>query len=600
MAKKGYITEGFYQGGYSTLEPGYGSVFTGYRARAGSLGTSTDIRTANLLKEVSDKLASGQQVVEASLINPEMVEAIPKQHLKEVARLSKLTGAEVTVHGPVIETSGLSQEAGFSETNRQVSEKRMIQTVEKSKEINPMGNVPVTFHSTEGIPASTYGKGEKGEKVARRIIAINQETGRMVPLEEEERYYPGMEKEGEDKIEHRIHDPLEQLEIVNNTEWSNAIAQVEFNRENAERILGDVPNEWVMALAPLEKQEQLQNLTPEQTKMWQKIYSAKEYLKQAKLSADALFSKAYRFGTEKEKRKIEGMSKQYKKDLLFKGDQPTLGTINPQVQSQAMLNLVKELEQVKPDLYVPVEKFAIEKSSDTFSNVALAAYNKFKDKSPIVSIENPPASGFALSSGDDIRNLVEKSREKFVKKAVEKGIMSESKAKAQAEKLIGATWDVGHINQMRRFGFDEADVVKETEKIAPYVKHVHLSDNFGQENVELPMGMGNVPLKEMMKKLGKKGDEAKKIVEAMHWWQHFGSSPMATSLEAMGSPIYSMDMQPYWNQAIGLQQGYFGGYGQMLPTINYETFGAGFSTLPTELGGQKQGAGGRMSGTPME
>jgi len=68
----------------------------------------------------------------------------------------------------------------------------------------------------------------------------------------------------------------------------------------------------------------------------------------------------------------------------------------------------------------------------------------------------------------------------------------------------------------------------------------------------------------------------------------------------MGSPIYSMMMQPYWNQMLGFYQGYFGVYGQMLPQVNYETFGAGFSQLPAELGGQRQAAGSRMSGRPME
>ena len=65
--------------------------------------------------------------------------------------------------------------------------------------------------------------------------------------------------------------------------------------------------------------------------------------------------------------------------------------------------------------------------------------------------------------------------------------------------------------------------------------------------------------------------------------------------------MYAMDQAPYWNQSVGLQQGYFGGYGQILPTINYETFGAGFSSLPQELGGQRQtGQGSRMSGKPLE
>ena len=44
-----------------------------------------------------------------------------------------------------------------------------------------------------------------------------------------------------------------------------------------------------------------------------------------------------------------------------------------------------------------------------------------------------------------------------------------------------------------------------------------------------------------------------------------------------------------------------GGYGMMLPQGNYQMFGAGFSQLPTELGGQQPGAqGSRMSGHGME
>jgi hypothetical protein len=112
--------------------------------------------------------------------------------------------------------------------------------------------------------------------------------------------------------------------------------------------------------------------------------------------------------------------------------------------------------------------------------------------------------------------------------------------------------------------------------------------------------MGNVPFKEMMEKLDKEGFKGRKIVEALGWFEHFKTSPYAMALEAMGSPIYSMQMSPYWNQNLGFSQGYFGGYGAMLPQKNYETFGAGFSQLPQELGGQVQGRGGRMSGTPME
>jgi hypothetical protein len=242
----------------------------------------------------------------------------------------------------------------------------------------------------------------------------------------------------------------------------------------------------------------------------------------------------------------------------------------------------------------------LSKSAETFANAAFHGYSKFKDKAPVVSIENPPAGTAGFSRAEDLQKVVNASRAKFVDKAVSEG-MNKKEAENQAERLIGVTWDVGHINMLRKYGFSEKDVVEESKKVAPFVKHVHLSDNFGLEHTELPMGMGNVPMKEIMEHLGEKGFEAAKIIEAGNWWQHFKSPPFQETLSAFGSPIYGMKMAPYWNQAGGFEQGYFTGYGQMLPQTNYETFGAGFSQLPMELGGQRQGGrGSRMSGRPME
>jgi hypothetical protein len=77
---------------------------------------------------------------------------------------------------------------------------------------------------------------------------------------------------------------------------------------------------------------------------------------------------------------------------------------------------------------------------------------------------------------------------------------------------------------------------------------------------------------------------------------------MKETLEGLGSPMYSSGGGPTWNQSLGLQQGYFSGYGMMLPSNNYQTFGAGFSQLPSELGGEmaRGGQGSRMSGRGME
>jgi len=65
------------------------------------------------------------------------------------------------------------------------------------------------------------------------------------------------------------------------------------------------------------------------------------------------------------------------------------------------------------------------------------------------------------------------------------------------------------------------------------------------------------------------------------------------------NPIYSIKT-PYWNQALGLRQSYFAGYGETLPQVHFQTFGAGFSGLPMELGGQITGGSSRVTGRPME
>ena len=204
-----------------------------------------------------------------------------------------------------------------------------------------------------------------------------------------------------------------------------------------------------------------------------------------------------------------------------------------------------------------------------------------------------------------MKKLIDDSRNKFVQKLVDEKNMDKEEAKSVAKKLIGATWDVGHLNIMKKFGFEDKDVVEATKMIAPYVKHVHLTDNFGYSDSHLAPGMGNVPIKEIMKELEKNGvlDKALKIVEAPAVVQHFKKSPHGWTLAAFGSPVYGAMMGPYWNQAystsVSSGGGYFGGPLAYMPERHFSMYGSGFSGLPAELGGQVAGTQSRMSGTPM-
>lgn len=586
-----------YQGGYSSFSPKYGNIFDdNYRINPRSLGMTTDPRTANVIRDVSTKLNMGVKQIELALVSPEVFDAVPKQQLKEINRLSKITGVDVSMHGPVVDSAGMTQQ-GFSEVNRENAERKISEVLIRSHELNPNGNIPVTFHSAEGIQGSEWKTlGEKGkEREFKRIIAVDKDTGKMTQLEEEKRFIPGGPG---GKIVEKTYSPEDNLKMQNDTEWDNKLSQLFFNKERADEILEQNQVQIQHLMQDInEKRINFEDLTPTQQSALIKVKDAENYLSEINRSANVIFSKAYEFGNPEQKEKLKILSEKYAKDL-----KKNAGDIagESRAMHKLLINLQTPENGLAPEMWEPIEKFAVDKSSETFGNAAFNAYKKFGDKAPILSIENPPV-GFALSTGEDLKNLVEASRKKFAEQAVKEKGMSQSEAERLAKKFIGATWDVGHINMLRKQGFGNKEIIKESEKIAPFVKHVHLSDNFGFEHTELPMGMGNVPMKEIMEKLGKEGFDAKKIIEAGSWWTHFRTPPFKETLEAFGSPIYGMNMAPYWNQNLGLQQDYSPGYGLMLPQVHYETFGSGFSRLPSELGGQRPGAeGSRMSGRGME
>ncbi len=591
MGKGEYSVSDIYQGGYSSLKPSYGDVFTGYRINAGSLGLTTDPRSANVLQEVSSKLSTGVKHIEISGVSlggapGEIFESIPKQQLKEVNRLSKLTGVDISVHAPIVEASGLTKD-GFTEANRTAAERQMFSAVERSHEINPDGNIPVTFHSSAMLPGEIKEKGKEIEET----LAINEETGSISRIPLKERKFPGQDEKPNIKTE---------LNAINQNQWKESIRNLDYYADQGERAMRDSK---ILAKTAQAERKAGKELTNEEKQAESHFKTGTRFLNDSYRNLTVLFETAIKQCTnEAEKNSLNNFAENIKPKVeqIKKAEKDHDIFESARLRTEILEEGVEVLDSVSPQIFKPLNDFAKEKTIQTFANVAFDSYKKFKDKSPIISIENPPA-GAAFATGKELKDLVEKSREKFVEKAIEKGL-SKNEAQQAAEKVLGVTWDVGHINMLRKYGYESKDIVKETEAVAPLVKHVHLSDNFGFEHTELPMGMGNVPIKEIFDKLGKEGFDATKIIEAGNWWQHFKTPPVKETMEALGSPIYSMDMAPYWNQSQGLQQGYMGGLeGQWLPQINYETFGGGFSQLPTELGGQRGGAqGSRMSGKPME
>lgn len=602
--------ESFYTGGYSSMSPDYGG-FVGYRLNASTIGSPTSIQTANQISEVLSRIREGVKNVEVQTVSPDVFDQIPKEQFKEIAAISKLTGVKPSMHAPIIDPAGFGEKGWEGDKAREDAEARIFSSFEKSHELDPKGNVPVAIHSSAGIPGYEYmpdkdkKPGEAGRFKERRLILIDQDTKQMTQVEEERKYYPTNTEE-ENLAGGKLRVPRKEVEVLNRSDWDNKMTNLAFYKKEAQEVMKDYP----LVLAEHAEQpatnEVLKNLSQEEQISYSKLRDADLFLDNIEMSFASLFHKAYKFGDEKQREKLQELGDEYKKkrneQYIEVGDHiiPKIGS--PVIKLQYLDNAIKRLHDITsqkaPEVYKPVEEFAMEKAAETFGNVAWKAYDKFKESAPIMAIENM-YQGMAFSKADDMKKLIDESKKVFVKNAVKKG-MSEGSAKQEADKLIGVTWDVGHLNMMKKHGFTDEDIIKETEKIAKNIKHVHITDNFGYSDSHLPPGMGNVPFKQILEKMEKAGvlDKTRKIVEAGGFVQHFKKSPHPFVMSAFGSPIYGAKMAPYWNQAAETFGGYFAFPMAYLPEKHFSMYGTGFSGLPEELGGQIPGTQSRFSGTP--
>jgi sugar phosphate isomerase/epimerase len=610
---------------YAYLDPlsakTYREVFTGYAMGARNIGASTSVQTANQLAEVDARLKEGVSTIEMGTMQPELFEQIPKQQFDEMRRLAKLANAEVTVHAPLIDPSGFSQEGGWSEQNRQHAEGLMLETIRKSHELNPKGNVPITFH------ASTIGAEDWSTKLDYKpgdelhpqemLVVVNPETGRVNAFKKEVMYFP-WKKEAETRS------PIERLDSVNATEWQDHLIQIQNMVKTADEIMERAPKEAQIYLEGLRSGKiEPEQLTEDKRKIIQQyqetLSRAKLYQQDAQTRFRTLYEWAVKYKpkpegkTEEEQKSIERLgnaTKAISRDWigftegvkeLEKKEEPIDLTMHYKAERALLLDSVNKLSDrsiATPELNMPVTEFALTQAPNTIATVALKAYKQFGETTPIIAVENI-APNMVFSRADTLIDLVKKSRNEFVTKAVASGI-KEEKARKEAEKLIGATWDIAHINLLRSKGFTEKEIVEETKKIAPYVKKVHIADNFGMEHSDLPPGMGTAPIKQMLEQIEKAGFKGKSIVECGSFVGQFKTSPVPYMFEALGAPIYTAQGGPMWGQAAGMYAESPMSYGVMFPEQHFSMYGAGFSTLPTSLGGQVPGKQSRFSGAPME
>lgn len=607
------------------------------------IAATTSFQAPNQLYELQQRLNAGVKNVEISgPLDPNTFEQIPLQHFDELRRLAKLTGAQISLHAPMFDLAGFSDQ-GYSEENRKNTEEQFKSIIDRANMLDPDGNIPVTVHTNRGIPSvipekglGTYTEQQaleaympqiQGKEIPRTLVGIDQEEGRLVQLKYEEKEYLGKKK---------TFTPHERLRNFNETKWEQELASV-FNAQRALYERSRDMNYLLEKNSHLAYGKQHGLLNPEEMEEYEKndtnIIATHEHVNHLYTDINSaineLHHKITKYNGKLEpdvENKLNGLRKLWEdsrrldenyttKMLRAKqaGDFKLVHEYNERLKEEKK-RLGLEIDPIQtlnvlagipaPKVIETVDNFIAKKASNTVVNTALHAYRQYGDKAPIIAVENwQPET--ALSRGESFQQFITKTKNEFAQALMQQEKLNEDEARRVSDKLIGATWDVAHINILKKYGYSSEDIVEEAKKVrGADIKKIHLADNFGYADSHLVMGMGNVPWKEQLEELKKTGlgNEIPMIGEFGAFDVQFKESSFPYMLAEANSPLYAHRMAPSWNAVRDTYPDYSGGYGMILPDLHFrEFYGGGFSNLPKELGGQMQGGDkSRFSGTPMQ
>ncbi len=429
----------FYSGADYGLDPNYGELFKdakiGYRFASSTFGFPTDPRTANQVQAVSNKLNTGAKTIEVSGITTQILESIPEQHLKEINRIKKLAGVDLTFHGPLIEPTGVG-ERQWDETQRKFAERQISSAVKRAHKLDPDGNIVVTLHSSNGLPApETKVITEDGKEITANLAVINERTGQFGGLPKtKEDFFAGKAHKDVKKLE-----ATEELKRLNQERWNNSLGEITINLSRTKQAIGgalargreytgeESEEEWrkkyldLYALSKTEPQVYRQAKKQLEEKGFGRDIEARtdeltfaaNYLRNGYEEFKEMFNQAYSAAKTEQKKKLDNYAGEVAADMeKMKNDPVKIAEFAEKVNEGVKILSNMFSAEEAPQIFKPLKEFAIDKAAETFSNVALDAYKEYGTKAPIISIENPPA-GSGLSRGEELKDLVEKTREKF-------------------------------------------------------------------------------------------------------------------------------------------------------------------------------------------
>lgn len=489
---------------------------------------------------------------------------------EEVIRLAKMNSVNLSIHAPILDPAGFNR-GEFSEEQRFNAVNDFKKTIDFADQVgtkNHIEHVPIVFHSSEQVP---------GNPMPNDIMyVVNRESKQLAAVKKKEVRYD--------------QEYFDFFHLKRGTDYAT-------DPNTGKTFLFPIGEMKVMGQEQLKDLEEKENYT----KYW------KDQYERQLAGADAQIKALIDQGSIKEAEKYimqSGRPELIDDYKRFKVYADREFTTNQQIKD--MRRKYSSADGERLDIYVPAENFAKEKFVETIAEIATYAYNK--ESKPMICVENFYPE-LALSDPKKLMVAVDDARTAFVNKLVKEQGVAPDAAKQAAVQMIGMTFDVGHANLFKKYknpetgkNYTDDDIKSWVAEIYPSLKHVHITDNFGDYDAHLPVGWGTAPITDMMKMLKEKGFSGRAILET------FGQVNFGGQQIGVPASLYGMNFPlgagaPTWETAAGsyFQAGYAFSVGPVYPDVSVREYGTGFSGLPYATGGQLGGGqpGSQFSGAPM-